>query len=112
MAWVGRINAPFVGLKGGDDLVGRKGVRCFIRRRGPRALTWKLWRALEADIWEGDFSTCRMPGRVSARRREVLGKVSRRWDAMEDRDDSSVVLDMQSRCMERRNTSHVHRENL
>ena len=67
------MSLPFVGSKGVDDLVGRKGVRCFIRRRGPRALTWKLCRASDAEIWEGDFSTCRMPGRVNARRINVLG---------------------------------------
>lgn len=31
---------------------------------------------------------------------------------MEEMEDSSVMLDVQLRCMERRSTNHVNRENL
>lgn len=81
MAWDGSSRAP----SGGDeevevvagnaeaDLVGRNWDRCFVSSRGPRAFTWKLSNALAASIWDGDFSTCRIPGRVRARRSGVSG---------------------------------------
>lgn len=35
---------------------GRRGEKCFERRRGPSVLIWKVERALAWSIWEGDFS--------------------------------------------------------
>lgn len=48
---------------------GRRGEKCFERRRGPRVLISKVETALAWSIWEGDFSGCSMPGIQKARRR-------------------------------------------
>lgn len=100
---------------GGVDLRGRRGVKCLVRRRGPRVLVRKVERAAGAEIWEGDFSGCcrggvgldcgggflgcwmgwvggaltRMPGRRKARRREVSEKRDLQWAAAAEMVDSS-----------------------
>lgn len=55
---------------GGTGVVflGRKELKCFIRRRGPMVLVRKVERHAWASFWEGDFSACRMPGMAKARR--------------------------------------------
>ena len=51
------------------DFRARKGVKCLVRRRGPRVLVRNVERASVAEIWEGDLSGWRIPGRRKARRR-------------------------------------------
>ena len=63
------------------DLRGRKGEKCFVRRREPRVLILKVSRAWAWEICEGDFSGCRMPGMQKARWRWVLLKRVAQWEA-------------------------------
>ena len=49
------------------DLVGRKGVKCFMRRSGPIVLMAKVRVSCSCSSCEGDFSGYRIPGMAKAR---------------------------------------------
>lgn len=55
---------------------------------------WKVWRAFEAVIWEGDFSGWRMPGTVKARWRVCVdfGKAVEQCAEADFMEDSSGGL--------------------
>ena len=59
---------PGVGLRG-VLWRGRKGVKCFVRRRGERRFRERVCRAEACVIDWGDFSGVRRPGRRKARRK-------------------------------------------
>ena len=58
-AWLGRRLSLSLGLVEGEsleDFLGRKGVKCLVRRRGPMVLTAKVLVSWEWESWVGDFS--------------------------------------------------------
>ena len=72
--------------------LGRKGVKCLVRRRGPMVLTANVSSIWECSSWAGDFSGWRMPGREKARWRwwDEGGKRDSAFEAALEMESSSV----------------------